>query len=179
MNLKPDAGLIADIQNGDILAFETLVRRYQVPLYRFAWRILRNEQDAQDVVQEALFNIYRHIDRIDCKKRISTYIFAVTKNAAYSLYRSKQSDVPLDEAVDIEADETVFEHLIRSDDAAAVRKAISALEEKYRRVVRLYYFDELAYEQISKRCKIPLNTVRTLLRRAKEKLRLELSYEAD
>jgi RNA polymerase sigma-70 factor, ECF subfamily len=179
MNQKPDAELIAAIQNGDIRSFEELVRRYQQPLFLFAARILRNDQDAQDVVSEALFNIYRHIDAIDKTRKISTYIFAVTKNSAFSVLRAKKYALPLDEAAEVADAENIYEHLIRKEDAVKINQAINILPEKYRKVIRLYYFEDLAYEEIARICDMPVNTVRTLLRRAKAKLKPLLDYETD
>jgi RNA polymerase sigma-70 factor, ECF subfamily len=177
MYQKADIELIQAIKAGDILAFENLVKKYQQPLFRFVMRVVWNEKDAEEIVQDTLFNTYKNIDKIDTTKTISTYIFAIAKNTAISVLRRKKVSVSFDKTVDVEDDAKIFENLIQKETAQHIHLALNQLEEKYRLVIRLYYFEDLAYTEISRKCRIPLNSVRTILRRAKIQLKTILNYE--
>jgi RNA polymerase sigma-70 factor (ECF subfamily) len=177
MNRTPDESLISAIQQGDILAYGELVKRYQRGLFVFVMRIIHDEHAARDVVQETLVKVYQIIDRIDVQKKFSTFVFEIAKNQAISVLRSRKKNVSLEDIVDIEDDKHFLEELYRSDMARGVRKAVSELASKYRKVITLYYFDDLSYEEVSRKLDIPVNTVRTHLKRAKEQLKKILIYE--
>lgn len=169
-----DEMLVAEVQDGSILAFEELVRRYQGKLYRFVMRFVLEHHAAEDIVQEAFIRLYRSIERVDTSKKFSSFVYALTRNCAISYLRAQKRDVPLEEALTLTTDESPDTQVIARDERRRVREAVNALDTKYKNVLSLYYFDDLSYEEISKRLKFPLNTVRTHLKRAKEALRKTL-----
>lgn len=172
-----DEELVLAIRDGDIASFEELVKRYQHGLYVFVMRFLKDEAASLDIVQESLVKIYQIIDRIDTNRKFSTFVFEIAKNAAISELRKRKHSVSLEQIVDLENDETFMEQFLRLDAAQNVRRAVKKLPVKYRQVITLYYFDELSYEEVSKRLKIPMNTIRTHLKRAKDTLKKILPYE--
>jgi RNA polymerase sigma-70 factor, ECF subfamily len=171
MKLLSDGDLIRAIQEGDILAYEILVKRYQHGLYVFIMRIVHDTAVSGDIAQDTLVKVYEIIDRIDTRKKFSTLVFEIAKNEAISYLRRKKHTLSLDEIVDIGVEESLAEDLYRSDIATIVRASVRALPVKYREVITLYYFHELSYEEIAKKIRMPINTVRTHLRRGKEMLR--------
>jgi len=180
MKTVTDEELIKAIQEGDVLAYEELVKRYQHGLYAFVMRIVHKEAVASDIVQNTLVKVYEIIDRIDVRKKFSTFVFEIAKNSAISELRRQKHDVPLEEIVDVAEEESFVEELYRLDLHDQVRKSIESLIPKYRTVVTLYYFRDLSYEEIGNKLNIPINTVRTHLKRAKAQLKKLLqSYEND
>jgi RNA polymerase sigma-70 factor, ECF subfamily len=177
MNQKSDEELISDIKDGDIESFEFLVKRYQQRLFIFAYRILDNKEDAEEIVQDSLFSVYKHIDSVDVNRKFSSFVFSITKNTAISHIRTRRRTVPLEEIVSAEEDESIFTNLTRKDTKKVVTHAVNNIDKKYRNIVKLYYFADLSYEEISRKCNIPLNTVRTRLRRAKSLLKEKLPYD--
>jgi RNA polymerase sigma-70 factor, ECF subfamily len=177
MDKKTDLELVFAIQEGDILAFEKLVKRYQYGLLAFTNRIVRDSATAQEVVQDAFLKVYKHIDKVDPSRKFSTYLFEITKNTAISALRVKKHTVSLWEAEEAAADGSFYEDFVRADERARVRKAVDKLEGKYKKVVTLYYFGDLSYQEISEKLRLPLNTIRTHLARAKTELRRKLQYE--
>ena len=173
-NLKSDKELILEIRSGDILAFEELVKRYQIKLLYFVLRIINSETDAEEIVQDTFVKIYSKIERIDVSKKFSTYLFEIAKNAAFSQLRKKKREVALDKAYALGEEDRSLENLIRSEDAVGLRKAVSKLSDQHRQVLELYYFKDFSYKQIATRLHMPINTIRTHLRRAKVALRKEL-----
>ncbi|OGG31269.1 hypothetical protein A3A63_01135 [Candidatus Gottesmanbacteria bacterium RIFCSPLOWO2_01_FULL_46_9] len=177
MNRQTDEELVVAVQEGDILSFEALVKRYQRGLFFFIMRFVRDEGTAGDIVQETLFKVYQVIDDVDTARKFSTFIFEIAKNKAISHLRSRKKHVSLDEVTDVAEDESFIEQFLRKDLAFSVRAAVKKLPKKYRDVISLYYFDELSYEEVGSKLHMPVNTVRTHLRRGKEQLRKLLPYE--
>lgn len=171
MNDLSDEALVYDVQEGSIAAFEVLVARYQTKLHSFVTYLIHDPEAAEDVVQESFISLYKTIDRVDTRKKFSSYLFSVTRNFAISFLRSKKQHAPLREALDTAAGETPEEEYEQKDTAMRVEKALDMIDNKYRKVLSLYYYDNLSYEEIGKRLDIPVNTVRTHLRRAKEALK--------
>jgi RNA polymerase sigma-70 factor (ECF subfamily) len=174
MEKKTDEALVVEIQEGNILAFETLVGRYQRGLLSFVYRIVWDEKTAEEVVQDAFFSVYRSIGSIDTSKKFSTYMFTLAKNAAISALRKRKPSVKLEEMMWVEDDEPFYEKLLRDDLHESVSAAIQSLPHKYQQVIDLYYFQDLSYEEVSQKLKLPVNTVRTHLKRAKEALKKKL-----
>ncbi|MBI3576692.1 sigma-70 family RNA polymerase sigma factor [Candidatus Gottesmanbacteria bacterium] len=172
---KLDEELVKEVQEGSIRAFEDLVRRWQNRLLSFTYRFLGDEQEAQDVVQDALFNLYKTIDRVDTTKKFSSYVYVVVRNTTMSYMRKRKPEVSLAD-IDVAQESLSFEEKLIAESArTSIKTALATLEPKYREIIRLYYFDQLSYEEVSRKLKLPINTVRTHLRRAKEKL--QKTYE--
>ena len=168
MKQNSDKELILAIRDGDISAYEELVQRYQQVLFGFVLRILHDEAASQDVVQDSLVKIYRYIDSIDPEKKFSTYVFEIAKNEAFSILRKKKRIIPLETIEDIEDTESFFEQYLQKDQSQQVRDVVQSLEKKYSMVLSMYYFENQSYEEIAKNLNLPINTIRTHLRRAKE-----------
>ena len=171
MRDRTDEELVIAVREGDVFAFEYLVRRYQKRLHSFVLHVVRDDQAAADVVQESFISLYKTIDRVDVKKKFSTYVFSIARNSAISYLRRLRKHVPLEDVVLIDEDESLYESIVAAERKHTVRKALARLDEKYRRVIRLYYFDDLSYEEIGRAMRLPVNTVRTHLFRAKIALR--------
>ncbi|MBI5448872.1 sigma-70 family RNA polymerase sigma factor [Candidatus Gottesmanbacteria bacterium] len=174
---KRDEEYIRDVQDGDILAFENIVRRYQSRLFSFVMHLVRDPEVAQDVVQDSFVNLYKTVDRVDTKRKFSFYVFSIAKNTAFSYLRRQKKQVSLDDVAELAVDELLYEKLFDRDQAQAMERRLAELDEKYRRVITLYYYKDLSYEEISRKLRMPVNTVRTHLSRAKVFLRALISYE--
>lgn len=168
--LESDRELILKIKSGDVLAFEVLVKRYQRPLYSFVNKIVKDDSQSDDVVQETFFKIYKSIERIDIDRKFSTYAFEIAKNTAISYLRSLKKYISIDQ-IEIEFEDTSFDKLIADSQKEKVKKALLNLPQKYQEVIRLYYFSDLSYKEIGKKLGLPVNTVRTHLSRAKKSLK--------
>lgn len=172
-----DNELIRSVQEGNIGAYEVIVRRYQAKLLSYVYHFVRNNEDAQDIVLEALFNLYRTIDRVDTGKKFSSYVFSIAKNAALSFLRKKKLEVALNEGELVAEDGSLYDELFAQEDQKRIRHAMKKLNRRYKTVIQLYYFRDLSYEEIAKKLKLPIGTVRTHLLRGKKELRNLLTYE--
>lgn len=166
-----DEMLVSEVAEGNISAFEELVIRYQKKLHSFVCYIVRDEAAAQDVVQETFISLYKTIDRIDTDKKFSAYLFSITRNNAISYLRSRKVHVPLEAAEKVAGNDNLELRLEEKDDNRRIQAALDIIDHKYKEVIMLYYFDDLSYEEIAGNLGVPVNTVRTHLKRAKEALR--------
>lgn len=171
MDNVTDAILVQRIKEGDVLGFEEFVRRYQKRLWFFLSKILFSPYMVEEVVQDALFSFYRSISNVDTTKTISTYLFSIAKYAAIDRLRKEKKTVRLEDIEVAYEDESFYEQLTQQEHAQKIQRALQKIPPIQQRSIRLYFFDELSYEEISRTLKVPINTVRTNLRRAKAALK--------
>src|SRR5260221_3171776 len=168
-----DRELVLRIKSGDVLGFEVLVNKYQRSLYSFTNRIVKDDSATEDILQKTFLKIYKSIDRVDPDRKFSTYAFEIAKNTAISYLRTLRRQIPIDQ-IEIELSDSSFDSLVKEDKEKRVSVAITSLPKKYQKVIRLYYFSDLSYNEIGQKLKLPVNTIRTHLRRAKEILKKTL-----
>lgn len=171
LNHSTDEELVRRVQEGSIRAFEMLVYRYQKRLVTFITRLTHHEALAEDVVIETLFALYKTIDRVDTSKKFSSYLYTSVRNAAYSALRRKKIHIPFSEAIDVPDDTSGDHALLRLYEEERVANALQKIPVPYASVLRLYYFDQLSYEEIAGKTRLPINTVRTHLSRGKAALK--------
>ena len=174
-----DEELIERFQNGDVYAFEQIVKRYKNQLLNFAYRFLGDIEDSEDIVQETFLRIFRKRNAYKNIAKFSTWIYTITGNLAKTELRRRKkrklfsiSSLGYDEkdyelpdhrrGPEEKADSVVKEEIIQ--------KAIDVLSPKFKEVVILRDIQELSYEEISKILKIPLGTVKSRVNRARLKL---------
>ncbi len=177
MHEMSDEPLVRAVKEGSISAFEELVGRYQGKLLSFVTYLIRDPEAAQDVVQESFISLYKTIDNVDTSKKFSSYLFSIARNNAISHMRGSKRHIPLVEAEHITAADTAETLMMERDEKHHIEQALDIIDAKYKKVITLYYFEDLSYEEMSKRMRLPINTIRTHLRRAKDALRKVLTYE--
>lgn len=166
---------IQKIIAGDTDAYEHLVARYHVGLIIHCDRLVGDRDQAEDIAQEAFIKAFNNLHTFDsAKSRFSTWLYKIATNKAIDYLRASKRKVPVEDieriadeaAPDYEAEETKRE----------VRDAVAKLQPPtHRQVIEAYYWEGKSYEQIANSLHIPINTVRTWLRRAKQQLRSDLS----
>src|SRR5216683_1515204 len=86
-----DEAAAARAKAGDADAFRALVERHSRSLFRLAFRMMGNEQDAEDVVQESLIRAYRQLNRFESRANFGTWLYRITANCAVDLMRSRHA----------------------------------------------------------------------------------------
>lgn len=172
-----DEQLVALIKEGKIMAFEDLVRRYEKKLKVFVGRWLSETGDVEEVVQDSLFKIYTHIGRVKTDKKFSSYLYAIAKNEAIDKLRKRKTTLPLLDIVPGQSEVTIYENVERNERWQMFYRAWDKLSEMQRRVLHMYFFEELSYRRIQARLNIPINSVKTILRRSKINLKKKLKNE--
>ena len=151
-------------------AFERLVPAYRRRVFGLAYSILRDRAAAEDLAQEVFVKLWQALPRYDGRAQLSTWIYAITRNAAVSALRARRRSVSLSDAAVM----AEVEGLAAEPDAAAgdeqLRRRIEALPEKQRQAVTLYYLDERTVDEVAEMMGLPANTVKTHLHRARASL---------
>jgi RNA polymerase sigma factor (sigma-70 family) len=178
-----DDELIARVRTGETRLFEELVRRYQDPVYGMALRFVGSTSDAQDVAQEAFLRAFRGIAGFKGEARFSTWLYRITYNLCADWLRRQRKPgrrpAPFTEAEEVADDRVDLEEgLLAREEREKVRRALDGLDEIYRSVILLLYYQRLSYEQIAGVLGVPVKTVETRLYRARRMLRETLEESA-
>src|SRR5215813_4915345 len=105
-----DAALVSPLRTGDTSAFEVLVRRHQGRLFKVALRITNNREDAEDAVQDAFLNAFKHLDNFRGDSQFATWLTRITINQALMAMRAKpRNTTSLDEGRETEEGETAYQ----------------------------------------------------------------------
>ncbi len=152
-------------------------------MYNVALFTLNDELAAEDITQDVFIKIYKSLAKFRGQSSISSWLYRITKNACFDLIKKRKTD-PLDiEQVGRIADTDrpgPEDDYFEQDKHVAVRAAVSKLSKQQRMAVSLYYFQQLAYEEIAEIMEQPLNTVKSYLYRGKQALEAELKgFEED
>ena len=173
-----DQQLVEKLKQGEKSAFEQMVKRYEKKLFVFAKSWVRSDFDAQEIVSDAFMSIFKTRDRVDATKSFSSYLYKIVKNFSISCLRKKKTHATVELFENVVSEkEDVWEKLFNRDKKEKVKEAINKLKPVQKSAVILFYFDDLAYEEIAETLMIPVNTVRTILRRAKIFLYSELNRD--
>ncbi len=186
--LATDEALITAIQAGDDAAFAVLVHRYSGRLYAIGISMLRNEQDARDVVQETFLNVHRKLDSFRGESSFKTWICRIaTNNALMKLRRRrrkpetslqiKDPSKPDDEARDRDVvDLRPLADKVHEDRelGSQIRAAVDALPEKYQEVLILADFQHMSMKDIADTLDLTVPNVKTRLHRARLQVRAAL-----
>ncbi|HUG04478.1 MAG TPA: sigma-70 family RNA polymerase sigma factor [Steroidobacteraceae bacterium] len=174
--MAADDAIVQLIQAGRAQqAFERLVPAYRRRVIGLAYSVLRDRAAAEDLAQEVFVKLWRALPRYDGRARLSTWIYAITRNAAISALRTRRRPVSLsDPAVLAEVENREAAPDPGPGDAALWRQ-VEALPEKQRQAVTLYYQDERTVDEVAAMMGMPVNTVKTHLHRARASLAAALA----
>jgi RNA polymerase sigma-70 factor, ECF subfamily len=186
-----DTTIVARLKAGDLQAFETIVRRSSGRLLATARRLLGNDHDAQDAVQETFISAFNSIATFRGDARLSTWLHRIVVNAALVQLRHRRRwpEVPIHDLLPrFEADGCWAEATQLSNGAAehftgardtreSIRRCIARLPAIYRTVLVLRDIEELDTSEVGEMLEINVNTVKIRLHRARQALKSLLERE--
>lgn len=163
--------LIKAAQMGDRDALITLLREIENHVYRTAYYILGNEQDALDAAQEALIRIYTKINSYEEKAQFKTWVQRIVTNLCIDKFRRSKPTVSIEQhELSFTDHKTVEDEVMSTYIAKDIREAIDKLPEHHRSVVVLRYLQDFSYNEIAESLDLPINTVKSYLFRARQQL---------
>jgi RNA polymerase sigma-70 factor (ECF subfamily) len=179
---KTDEELVDRVRRGETRFFAELVGSYQDPVYGMALRFVRSTGDAEDLAQEAFLRAFRGLPAFKGDARFSTWLYRITWNLCADWLRRNRkpgrAPVALDGAAETADGRVDLEGgLLAEEERRKVRQALDGLNEKYRTVLILLYYQKLSYDQIAAVLAVPLKTVETRLYRARKLLKESLDRE--
>ena len=180
-----DEELIARFQNDDAYAFDLLVKRYKDPLLNFIYRFVGDFVEAEDIVQETFYRVFKNKHYYKEVAKFSTWIYTIAGNLAKTELRRRKRrkvfsihrETPLDKELEIPDTSTDPEKEVNTIvTEKLIQNAISKLPPKFRQVIILRDIQGFSYEEISSIIKVPLGTVKSRVNRARLKLQEDLDF---
>ena len=156
-----DEALMREFQGGSREAFEELFARYRDPLYGFFRRRLDSGERAEDLTQETFLAVLRATSRYEPRALVRTYLYGIAlKLLSAERRRAKRDSPPPEDAGDGALDNSIW-----------VRSALEKLEDSEREILMLREYELLSYSEIAALLRLPVNTVRSRLFRARMALK--------
>ncbi len=186
-----DAELAVLAAQGNVAAFESIMRRHNRLLFRTARSILKNDADTEDALQEAYLRAWRSLAGFRAEAKVSTWLVRIVVNEALGRLRRRGAQViPMDAGIDVDeqqddpgmeddADHEPDRVAMRGELRAIMEKRIDSLPDAFRTVFMLRAVEELSVEETAAALEIPEATVRTRFFRARSLLREGLSRDVD
>lgn len=181
-----DYALVQQAISGDQKAFAELMNRYRQSVFHTLYKMVRSREDAEDLTLEAFGKAFNKLSSYTPNFAFSTWLFKIAVNNCIDYMRKKRlQTLSLDEPLGpgSSQDYSNFARsntsdpeatLIREQRVEVLRNLINGLNDKYRLMVELRYYEQLSYDEIANELDIPLGTVKAQLFRAKELLATQL-----
>jgi RNA polymerase sigma-70 factor, ECF subfamily len=183
-----DQALISALQRADAQAYETLIQRFQAPVYNLAWRLLDDPSDAGDVVQEVFLKVFRNVDSFRGDSSLRTWIYRIAVNESHNrrrwLFRHRRGETGIDDAFPgddnreaplVDAGETPFDFTMNREAQSLLEEGLAAISPSFRSALVLREIEELSYEEIAHILDVSLGTVKSRIVRGRDALRRYLA----
>lgn len=173
--------VLAAREKGDERAYAELMGFYREPIYLMLLRMTHNPADADDLTLETFGKAFCQLHTFTPQYSFATWLFTIASNRGLDFLRRQHMDtIPISDLS--VSDDQVYEYPIPSNDdnpeetligkqrAAIIRQVVEQLPPRYRRIIKLRYYEDMSYEQIAQELHIPLGTMKIQLRRARQLL---------
>jgi RNA polymerase sigma-70 factor (ECF subfamily) len=177
---KKDLALVERAKEGDQSAYAELMERYREPVYFMLLKMIKNNDDAEDLTIEAFGKAFNRIKQYSPSYAFSTWLFKIASNNCIDFIRKKRIHVTsMDHAYADDNGDSVGiqvesegmdpeEVIIKKQKVKMMREVVSQLKPRYRELIEKRYFQELSYDEIAVEMDLPLGTVKAQLFRARE-----------
>jgi len=189
---REDALLAQGLRDGSEEAYELLLARFQQPVYALALRLLNDQSDACDVVQEVFLKVFRNIGSFRGQSSLKTWIYRITVNEAHNarrwFFRHRRREVELDDEPEEarslkemlpDASRSPFDVVLDQEQQSLIEAALGRINPIFREAVVLRDLSDLSYEEIAEVLCVSLGTVKSRILRGREALREQLIERLD
>ena len=183
-----DLELAAALRDGSEAAYYTLLSRFQLPVYNLALRLLNDQSDACDVVQEVFLKVFRNVSQFRGQSSLKTWIYRIAINEAHNqrrwFFRHRHREVGLEEEQDDarnlvevlpDTGPSPFDFVFDEEKHVLIEEALARINPSFREVVVLRDIMDLSYEEIAEVLQLSLGTVKSRILRGREALREALA----
>ncbi len=182
MRFDMESRLLTKARQGDVRAFEELTSGYYTKVYNICARMLNNPDDASEQAQETFIKAFKYIKDFKGNSTFSTWIYRIATNTCLDFIRKNKNKSTLSIEQETFEEVTIKDRLYSSspgpeviaeinEQKAAIKKAMSEMNEKNRVIIVLRDFMGLSYDQISETLETPVGTVKSRISRARSELR--------
>ena len=179
---KNDVELIRRILNGDEPAFSTLVEKYQKRVHALAWRKIGDFHIAEEITQDTFLKAYQKLATLKKPQRFAGWLYVIATRCCQAWLRKKHIQTETLEEIDSdELEPEAYSRYVAEEKAKVtveaqrqvVNKLLATLPESERTVITLHYFGEMTCEEISEFLGVSANTIKSRLRRARNRMKKE------
>jgi RNA polymerase sigma-70 factor (ECF subfamily) len=183
-----DLRLVESLREGSEWAYEELLTRFQQPVYTLALRLLNNQSEACDVVQEVFLKVFRNVGNFRGQSTLKTWIYRITVNEAHNarrwFFRHRRREVDLDanpnemrdwKEIIPDNSRSPFDVAFDRERHVMIEAALEKINPIFRESVVLRDITDLSYEEIAGILGVSLGTVKSRILRGREALRQELA----
>jgi len=176
---KDEIALIRQVKRGNREAYQEIVKEYQNKLFSYVYRLTGSREETEDIVQNVFVKAYRGIKNFDNTKRFSPWIYRIAHNESVNYLKKRNNKkfvswediVSSKDKLEMQSEErSPLDEWLRKETKRTVEQALEQLPKKYQEVLTMRYFAEKSYEEIGEVIGKPVNTVGTLISRAKKRL---------
>jgi len=183
--------LLAGLRAGDDAAYETLLERYQQPVYNLVYRLIEDPGEACDVTQDVFLKVFRNVGNFRGQSSLKTWIYRIAVNEAHNrrrwFGRHKRPEVGLEGEegsrgyIDSLSDpaRSPFDLALNLERRAAIEKALTTLNPVFQSAVVLRDIEDLSYEEIADILDVSLGTVKSRILRGRDALRRALAEQVE
>jgi RNA polymerase sigma-70 factor (ECF subfamily) len=188
---EEEARILRGLRAGIDGAYQELIDRYEQPIFNMVYRLLGNQTDACDVVQEVFLKVFRSVHSFREQSSLRTWIYRIAVNEAHNhrrwFARHCRREVPIekdrpdcDYSIELAQDpgRSPYDQALDSETRAIVEKALTKINPLFRTAVVLRDIQNMSYEEIADILQISLGTVKSRILRGREALRRELNQQA-
>lgn len=172
--MKADLELIEEVKHGNKPAFSELVMRYQKKMMRIAYRLTRDLNEAEDVVQESFIKAFQKLETFEGRASFKSWLYQITLNTAKNKIRSTSRISVGTEGMSIGVNETMNFDLAEKDVRESLRTEIDKLPQRQRLALTLRVFDDLSFREIAEIMQCPYDTAKANYRHALMKLKSKM-----
>lgn len=144
----------------------TLINKNRLKLYKTAISILKNDEDANDAIQETLLSSYKNFNNLKDKTLFTTWIVRILINKCYDIINKKKKVTYIDDTI-VQNTASYYDKY-KTD--SILENVLNQLDEELREITLLYYYDDLSVTSIAEMLEIPNGTVKSRLSRARKKI---------
>ena len=167
--------IIIEASEGNTEAFESIYKEYSGFVYNVAYRVVNNIDEAQEITQEVFLTVYRKLKSFKFKSSLKTWVYRIAVNMAidYARKKSREQDHTVLYVDNNKLNKTidpVGENIEREQQEKTISTLLDALSPDQRVCIVLRSIEDLSYQEIAESLNININTVRSRLKRAREKL---------
>jgi RNA polymerase sigma factor (sigma-70 family) len=147
---KPDEAVLIETAKKDTKAFGQLYRLYVQPIFRYLYSRIGSLPEAEDATAQTFLAALEALNRYRDDGHFAAWLFAIARKKAMDHFRSQRRQVPLEKAEHIPLQADLLQHVIQSEQNAALSKLINSLAEDERELIRLRYIAELSFSEIGR-----------------------------
>lgn len=187
-----DQRLLSALQSGDELAYEQLIQRFQTPVYNLAYRLLNDQADASDVLQEVFLKVFRNVNNFRGDSTLRTWLYRIAVNESHNrrrwLFRHRRGETTIEETFEdnetrerplMDNGESPFDFTLNREAQILLEEGLAAINPVYRSVLVLREIEDMSYDEISTILEVSIGTVKSRIGRGREALRKYLATRLD